>query len=98
VRLTSRPRLVPRARLRDDPRRGCTVLLSSEEVYVLNDSAAAVLRLCDGARDVGDVVCALVATTAPDRHDVVAGDVLGFLRALAERGLLADATPTEPAP
>jgi pyrroloquinoline quinone biosynthesis protein D len=79
VSATTRPRLVRRARLRDDPRRG-TVLLAPEEVYVLNGSAAAVLRLCDG-RDVASVVSAL------DAGDVV-GDVIPFLQALADRGLL----------
>lgn len=76
---STRPRLARRARLRLDPRRG-TVLLAPEEVYVLNDTAAAVLRLCDG-RDVDDLVRAL-------GQGDVADDVLPFLQALADRGLL----------
>ena len=83
----TRPRLVRRARLREDPRRG-TVLLAPEEVYVLNGTGAAVLRLCAQGLDVAGVVRALQADLDPTLGDAVAGDVLAFLQALADRGLL----------
>lgn len=86
----SRPRLVRRARLREDPRRG-TVLLAPEEVYVLNGTGAAVLRLCAEGLDVAGVVRSLQAGVDAARRDAVAADVLAFLQALADRGLLEEA-------
>jgi pyrroloquinoline quinone biosynthesis protein D len=54
-----RPRLAPHVRLTFDPTRERHVLLTPESVTVLNGTAAAVLRLCDGKRTVADVVAAL---------------------------------------
>ena len=54
-----RPRLAPHVRLTFDPTRERHVLLTPESVTVLNGTAAAVLRLCDGERTVADVVAAL---------------------------------------
>ena len=76
--LASRPRLARKARLRPDPLGGGTLLLYPEHGLELNDSAAAILALCDG-RSVGAIVEALAAP---------ADDVLAFLEVLGERGLV----------
>ena len=76
----STPRLAPGVRLREDVFGGRTVLLAPERGLLLGATAAAVLRLCDG-RDVDDLVRAL------GQGDVL-GDVLPFLQALADRGLI----------
>jgi pyrroloquinoline quinone biosynthesis protein D len=76
-----RPRLAPHVRLIFDPTRERHVLLTPESVTVLNGTAAAVLRLCDGERTVADVVAALHG-----RYDRVDGDeVRLFLDRLASR-------------
>jgi hypothetical protein len=64
------------------------VLLAPEEVYILNGTGAAVLRLCGEGLDVAGVVRALQTAVETDQRDAVAGDVLAFLQALADRGLL----------
>jgi pyrroloquinoline quinone biosynthesis protein D len=74
----SRPRLARKARLRTDRITGETLLLYPEHGLVLNDSAAAILRLCDG-RSAGEIAGELEAPLA---------DVLELLDALAERGLV----------
>jgi len=74
----SRPRLARKARLRADPVTGETLLLYPEHGLVLNPSAAAILRLCDG-RSAGDIAAALGAPLA---------DVLEFLAALRDRCLV----------
>jgi hypothetical protein len=74
----SRPQLARKARLRIDRLTGETLLLYPEHGLVLNPSAAAILRLCDG-RSIGDIAAELVAPL---------GDVLELLTALSERGLV----------
>ena len=74
----SRPQLARKARLRADRVSGETLLLYPEHGLVLNPSAAAILRLCDG-RSVRDIAAEL---------DAPLGDVLEFLAALSDRGLV----------
>ena len=45
-----RPRLVARARLKFDPIAKQELLLFPEAALALNDTGAAIVRLCDGAR------------------------------------------------
>lgn len=73
-----RPQLARKARLRTDRITGETLLLYPEHGLVLNPSAAAILRLCDG-RSAADIAAALSAPI---------DDVLEFLAALAGRGLV----------
>jgi hypothetical protein len=82
VNAASRFCLSPKAKLRVDRLTGDTLLLYPEHGLVLNESAAAIVRLCDG-REVRDIAAAL---------DAPLGDVLALLRALAERGLLREAS------
>jgi pyrroloquinoline quinone biosynthesis protein D len=78
---TDRPRLAPHVRLSYDPARERHVLLSPEAVSVLNGTGVAVLRLCDGARTVAEIVAEL-----RDRYDHVDDDeVRVFLDRLAGR-------------
>ncbi|MFG2819179.1 pyrroloquinoline quinone biosynthesis protein PqqE [Kitasatospora sp. NPDC048365] len=84
-------------RLVEDPVRGQAALLHPEGVLLLNDTAAAVLRLCDGQRDAAAITDRLAA--AYDGVD--AGQVRALLADLAARRLLAqDGTgaPVDPRP
>jgi hypothetical protein len=74
----SRPRLARKARLREDRIAGQTLLLYPEHGLVLNPSAAAIVRLCDG-RSVRDIATELSAPL---------DDVLELLDALSDRGLV----------
>ncbi|MGH9886681.1 MAG: PqqD family peptide modification chaperone [bacterium] len=74
----SRPRLARKARLREDRIAGQTLLLYPEHGLVLNPSAAAIVRLCDG-RSVQDIASELSAPL---------DDVLELLDALSDRGLV----------
>ncbi|HSS00149.1 MAG TPA: PqqD family peptide modification chaperone [Kofleriaceae bacterium] len=74
----SRPRLARKARLREDRIAGETLLLYPEHGLVLNPSAAAIVRLCDG-RSVRDIATELSAPL---------DDVLELLCALSDRGLV----------
>ena len=83
------PRLVTGARLRYDEVRDEHLLLVPEGAVRLNPSAAEVLELCDGARSLDDIVGVLA-----ERYDGadLRDDVQGLVDAMAERGLLVDAT------
>ena len=78
VSAESRPRLARKARLRTDRLSGDTLLLYPEHGLVLNPSAAAILRLCDG-RSASEIAGELGAPLA---------DVLEFLTTLRDRGLV----------
>jgi pyrroloquinoline quinone biosynthesis protein D len=62
----NRPRLAARARLRWDRIDGRYLLLYPERGLALNESAAAILRLCDGSRTIDDIVTELVAMSRLD--------------------------------
>ena len=84
----SRPRLVNGARLHYDAVRSEHVLLVPEGIVRLNPSAVAVLELCDGERDLDEIVSSL-----NERYNGadVGADVRGLLAAMTEKGLVVDA-------
>jgi pyrroloquinoline quinone biosynthesis protein D len=84
VNAAARPTLRRGVRLAYDRTRQRHVVLFPEGVLVLNDTAAAVLRHCDGDTDLDGIVGALRS-----RYDgVVAEDVRAVLDRLAERGVV----------
>lgn len=81
-----RPVLAAHARYRLDPLRQEHQVVFPEGLLVLNDTAAAILSLCDGRPRDGILVALM------ERFDgVEPGEVDGFLNGLAQRGLLRDA-------
>ena len=85
--MNERPKLARRARLRWDERDGKYMIVYPERGLVLNESAAAVVKLCDGTRTVEEIVDDLVATSGAPGERVEA-DVRELLARLAERKLL----------
>ena len=84
----ARPRLSSRARLQYDGVRDKRVLLFPEGLLVLNDTAAAVLGLCDGEHSVADIV----ADLATRDNRPVDEDVLSFVKRLTGKPLV-EASP-----
>jgi pyrroloquinoline quinone biosynthesis protein D len=67
--------------MRYDAARGQHALLSPETVWVVNDTGAAIVELCDGRRTVAEIQSELKS-----RYDQVAdGDVRRFLADLVAR-------------
>lgn len=90
---TANPLLAPHVRLAFDSSRGRPVLLAPESVTTLNDTGAAIVRLCDGTRAPDEIVAAL-----QDQYEDVDGkEVLAFLKRLAALRCLA-AGPAAPQP
>lgn len=83
--LADRPQLRRGVRTGTDPLSGETVLLFPEGVLILNETAAAVIRTCDGHHSVAEVVRAVGETY----DDVAVDDVMSLLRDLITQRLLA---------
>ena len=86
--------LARKARLRADPRSGKTVLLYPERGLELSETAARIARLCQQGKSADAIVDELAAAHGAG-HDAAAraridAEVMAFLEALDERGLLAE--------
>ena len=86
----SRPRLAAKARLRYDRKDERYMLLYPEKGLVLNATGTDIVRLCTGEHTVGSIVDQLAAKYGQDAP-TVEREVMTFLGALAERGLLQEA-------
>ncbi|MDE3175979.1 MAG: pyrroloquinoline quinone biosynthesis peptide chaperone PqqD [Pseudomonadota bacterium] len=80
----SRPRLPRGVRLREDKVRERWVLLAPERVVKVNPIAVEILRLCDGARTLREIVQNLAERFKAD-PERIASDVRGLLAALADK-------------
>jgi len=86
----SRPRIAAKARLRYDRKAERTMLLYPEKGLVLNPTAADIAKLCTGEHSVGAIVDQLASKYGKETA-VIEREVMDFLSALAERGLLQEA-------
>ena len=79
-------RLAPGMRLQRDAS-GAAVLLVPEGIVNLNDTAAAILALTDGTRDVDEIVHVLSERFSAS-HDALSADVRELLNAFVARGFV----------
>jgi pyrroloquinoline quinone biosynthesis protein D len=83
----TRPYLPPYLKLRHDAGRGRWVLLAPERILTPDQTAVAVLKLCNGKRTVEEIVESLAEEySAP--ADVIRTDVLDLLQGLADKGYI----------
>jgi len=87
---TSRPVLPRHAKLKFDETRQVWVILAPERVLAPDEIAVEVLKLCDGIRNVAEVVDELAAKYAAPR-EAIATDVVAMLQDLADKGFLTEA-------
>jgi pyrroloquinoline quinone biosynthesis protein D len=87
IERATRPHLPAYLKLRHDAGRGRWILLAPERVLTPDDTAVAVLKLCDGKRTVEEIVEALAKEySAP--VDVIRADVVDLLQGLADKGYI----------
>ena len=86
----SRPVLARHARLKFDETRQVWVILVPERVLAPDEIAVEILQLCDGVRNVDQIIDVLAAKYAADRG-MIGADVMAMLQDLAEKGFLAEA-------
>jgi len=84
----ARPRLAPKVRLRYDAKSERFMLLYPERGMELNPTAADIVRLCTGELTVAEIVAQLAEKYAPQPRETIEREVLQFLGALADRGLV----------
>jgi pyrroloquinoline quinone biosynthesis protein D len=83
----TRPKLPPYLKLRHDAGRGRWVLLAPERVLTPDQTAVAVLQLCDGVRTVEEIAAKLAEEySAP--AETIARDVVDMLQDLADKGYI----------
>lgn len=83
-----RPRLASRARLKFDPIAQQEMLLFPEAALALNETGAAILRLCDGASSIDEIVDQLSNKYDKTDRDALISEVTDFLAMIRARGLL----------
>ena len=85
---TWRPRLASRARLKFDPIAQQEMLLFPEAALALNETGAAIVRLCDGAHSIDEIVDQLSKKYDNADCDALMREVMDFLATIRARGLL----------
>jgi len=83
-----KPRLAARARLKFDPIANNEMLLFPEAALALNETGAAILRLCDGARSINEIVDQLSKKYDKAGRDALMREVVDFLATIRARGLI----------
>jgi pyrroloquinoline quinone biosynthesis protein D len=91
----SRPVLARHAKLKFDEARQVWVILVPEKVLAPDEIAVEILQLCDGVRNVDQIINELAVKYAADRG-IISVDVIAMLRDLAEKGFLAEAQDIRP--
>ena len=81
----TRPYLPSYLKLRHDEGRGRWVLLAPERILTPDETAVAVLKLCDGKRTVEEIAKALAAEYAAP-VEVIQVDIQELLQGLADKG------------
>jgi pyrroloquinoline quinone biosynthesis protein D len=85
---TWRPRLASRARLKFDSIAQQDMLLFPEAALLLNETGAAIVRLCDGVRSIDQIVDGLAEKFRGADRDTLRLEVEKFLASIRARGLL----------
>jgi pyrroloquinoline quinone biosynthesis protein D len=83
----TRPKLPAYLKLRHDAGRGRWILLAPERVLTPDQTAVAVLKLCDGNRTVEEIVEALAKEYSAAK-DTIRADVIDLLQGLADKGYI----------
>ncbi len=84
----ARPRLASKARIRFDRKTERYLLLYPERGLELNPTAADIARLCTGEHTVTEIAERLAGKYPTQPRATIEREMLAFLVALAERGLV----------
>lgn len=83
-----KPRLSVGARLKFDAVRGIEMVLLPETVITLSETAASIIKMCDGKHDLGQIVAALQEEFDAQSGDDIRSDVEELLAAMTDNGVL----------
>lgn len=88
VPATWQPRLAAKARLQWDKVENRYMLVFPEAALLLNETAVAILKLCDGERTIEQIVDTLAQQFAGTDRSLIDNEVVELLTRLQTRGLL----------
>lgn len=83
----SRPSLPRHIKLRHDEGRGRWIILAPERVFDPDETAVAVLKLCDGQRSVSEITETLSKEYQAPIEEIT-NDVVAMLQDLADKGVV----------
>lgn len=86
---TSRPGLAGHRRLIFDAARKSWAIQAPERVFLLDDTAYAIVSRCDGEKTVGGIVDELCAAYPDAPREAIAADVLRLVQDFADKGVIA---------
>jgi coenzyme PQQ biosynthesis protein PqqD len=84
----ARPRLAAKARIRFDRQTERYILLYPEKGLQLSPTAADIVQLCTGEHTLTEIAERLAGKYTTQPRAVIESEMLAFLTALAERGLV----------
>jgi pyrroloquinoline quinone biosynthesis protein D len=87
ITAASKPAMPPYIKLRHDAGRNRWIILAPERLFDPDAIAVEVLKLCDGARTVGDISEQLAIEYNAPRADIEA-DIIAMLQDLADKGVV----------
>ena len=88
IRMSSRPRLARMTKLRFDRKADRHVILLPEKGLILNRTGSAIAALCTGEHSVAMIIERLAEDYRGVGPHQIEQEVLSFLTALADRGLI----------
>jgi pyrroloquinoline quinone biosynthesis protein D len=83
----TRPKLPRGVRLRYDEVRSTWMMLAPERAFRIDETAAEILKLCDGSRDFAQIVGAIAEKYAEDPN-TIAADIAEMLKDLVAKRVL----------
>jgi len=87
ITIASRPVMPAHIKMRHDAGRGRWLILAPERVFDPDDTAVAILKLCDGAHSVGDIAGLLAKEYNAPVAEIEA-DIVAMLQDLADKGVV----------
>jgi pyrroloquinoline quinone biosynthesis protein D len=87
ITAASKPAMPPYIKMRYDAGRNRWLILAPERLFDPDEIAVEVLKLCDGARTVGDIVDILAKEYNAPRGDIEV-DIVAMLQDLADKGVV----------
>jgi pyrroloquinoline quinone biosynthesis protein D len=87
ITVASKPVMPPYIKMRHDAGRNRWLILAPERLFDPDEIAVEVLKLCDGARTVGDIADILAKEYNAPREDIEA-DIIAMLQDLGDKGVV----------
>jgi len=86
--MASRPRLAPHRQLRFDKARESWAVQAPERVFLLDETAHAIVSRCDGEKPVSAIIDDLCRAYADAPRDSIAADVVKLVQDFADKGVM----------